>query len=47
MEREIRLILVALRAKKFGRDLLLELQYEDSDTDFIAQMLAQKDAAQY
>ena len=47
MERETRLILVALRAKKMGRDLLTELQYEDPESDFIAQMIAQKDAPQY
>ena len=28
-------------------DLLPELQYEDPESDFIAQMIAQKDAAQY
>ena len=47
MERDIRLVLVALRSKKMGRDLLTELQYEDPESDFIAQMIAQKDAAQY
>jgi hypothetical protein len=47
MERERRLVLMALRAKKLGRDLLKELQYDNPDEELIAQMLAQKDAAQY
>jgi hypothetical protein len=47
MERDIRLVLVALRSKRLGRDLLQELQYEDPEDDFIAQMIAQKDSAQY
>ncbi len=47
MERELRLVLVALRAKKLGKDLLVELQYEDPEDDLIAQMLAFKDASQY
>jgi hypothetical protein len=47
LERERRLVLLVLRAKKLGRDLLKELQYEDPDEELIAQMLAQKDAAHY
>lgn len=47
LEREIRLILVAFRAKLLGRDLYAELQYEDPDEEFIAQILAQKDAQTY
>lgn len=47
LERELRLILVAFRAKKLGRDLYAELQYEDPEEDFIAQILAQKDAPAY
>jgi len=42
-EREIRLVLMALRAKKLGRDLLKELQFEDLSDDFVAYILAQKD----
>lgn len=47
LEREIRLILVAFRAKALGRDLYAELQYEDPDEELIAQILAQKDAQTY
>jgi len=47
LEREVRLIMVAFRAKKLGRDIYKELQYEDPEEDLIAQILAQKDAAEY
>ncbi|MEI8365704.1 MAG: DUF2764 family protein [Parachlamydiaceae bacterium] len=47
LEREMRLMMVAFRAKKIGRDLYTELQYEDPQEDFIAQILAQKDAQDY
>lgn len=47
MERERRLVLMGLRAKKLNRDLLKELQYENPDEELVAQMLAQKDAPQY
>lgn len=47
LERELRLILVAFRAKKLGKDIYKELQYEDPEEDFIAQILAQKDAPSY
>lgn len=43
MERELRLILVGFRAKKLGRDLLKELQYENPEEEIVAQILAQKD----
>lgn len=46
-ERELRLVFTAFRAKKLGRDLSTELQYEDPEEDLIAQMLAQKDAKVY
>ena len=46
-ERELRLVLTAFRAKKMGRDLSVELQYEDPEEDLIAQMLAQQDAESY
>jgi len=44
LEREIRLILTALRAKKIKRDLLSELQFEDLKDDFVEYILAQIDA---
>lgn len=47
LERELRLILVAFRAKKLGRDIYKELQYEDPEEEIIAQILAQKDAPVY
>lgn len=46
-EREWRLVFTAFRAKKLGRDISVELQYEDLDEDLIAQILAQKDAKTY
>jgi Protein of unknown function (DUF2764) len=46
-ERECRLVLLALRAKKLGRDIVKELQFEDPTDPFVAQILAQKDAADY
>lgn len=47
LERDLRLILVAYRAKKLGRDIFKELQYENPEDEIVAQILAQKDAAQY
>lgn len=46
-ERELRLVVTAFRAKKLGRDLRVELQYEDPEEDLIAQLLAQQDAISY
>lgn len=46
-EREWRLVFIGFRAKKLGRDLNVELQYENPEEDLIAQMLAQKEAKQY
>lgn len=46
-EREWRLVLLGFRAKKLGRDLLTELQYEDPNDDLVAQILAQKDSRTY
>lgn len=43
-EREWRLVFLALRAKKFGKDLLSELQFEDPNDEFTMQILSQKDA---
>lgn len=47
LERELRLVLAAFRAKKLGRDIYAELQYEDPEEDLIAQILAQKDSPTY
>lgn len=47
LEREIRLILTALRAKTMQRDLVRELQFEDPTDPFIAALLAQKDAVDF
>lgn len=46
-ERELRLVMTAFRAKKLGRDLNVELQYENPEEDLIAQLLAQQDAKTY
>ncbi len=42
-ERELRLVITALRAKKLNRDILKELQFEDFKDDFVAYIIAQKD----
>jgi Protein of unknown function (DUF2764) len=47
IERELRLVLTAFRAKKLGRSLSVELQYEDPEEELIAQLLAQQDATTY
>lgn len=46
-ERDLRLVLVGLRAKRLGWNLMSELQYEDPQDDLVAQMLAQKDSPEY
>jgi len=46
-ERELRLVLVALRAKKADRDLVRELQFEDPHDPFIAAIIAQRDMAEF
>lgn len=46
-EREWRLIMVGFRAKKLGRNIDVELQYEDPTDPIVAQILAQKDAKNY
>jgi len=43
-ERKWKALLAGYRAKKFGIDLVLALQYEDFCDPFIAEILAQKDA---
>jgi len=46
-ERELRLVLLAIRAKVLGRDLLQELQFEDLTDPLVLQILSQKDAETY
>lgn len=46
-ERGLRLVLVAFRAKKMDRDILVELQYENTDDALVAQILSQKDMKTY
>jgi len=43
-ERAWRLVLTGLRAKKLGRKVEKEIQFEDPNDDLIAQLLAQKDS---
>lgn len=46
-QREMRLVLAALRAKKISRDIVKELQFEDFTDPIVAHILAQKDADDY
>ncbi len=46
-ERNLRLILTGFRAKKLGRNLIQELQYEDPTDPIVSQMIAQKDAPHF
>lgn len=46
-ERELRLVMAALRAKEFRRDVAKELQFEDFTDPFVAEILAQKEASEY
>lgn len=46
-EREWRLVLLALRSKRTGRDPARELLFEDFSDPIVAQILAQKDAEDY
>lgn len=46
-ERNWRLVMLGLRAKEIGRDVLRELQFEDFSDPIVAQILAQKDAENY
>lgn len=46
-ERDLRLVLLGLRAKRLGWNLMNELQYEDPHDDLVAQMIAQKDSPDY
>ncbi|HEV7737370.1 MAG TPA: DUF2764 family protein [Chlamydiales bacterium] len=47
LEREIRLTMTALRAKRFHRDILRELQFEDPTDPLVADIIAQKDTPEY
>jgi hypothetical protein len=47
LEREIRLILTALRSKAAERDMVRELQFEDPYDPMVADILAQKEAPDY
>jgi hypothetical protein len=42
-ERNVRLILLALRSKKYNRDISKELQFEDFKDPLVANILSQKD----
>lgn len=46
-EKQLRLILTALRAKDYNRNIAQELQFEDPNEPFIAYILAQKDMASF
>lgn len=43
-ERDYRLVLSALRAKKLRKDIVRELQFEDMTDDLVAYIIAQKDS---
>lgn len=43
-ERELRLVTTAFRAKKLGRDLSVEFQYEDPEEELIGQLLAEQES---
>jgi len=44
-ERALRLVLLGYRSKKLGRDLDVELQYEDTSDDLVMQILIQRDSS--
>lgn len=44
-DREWRLVFTAMRAKKLGRDLLRELQFEDPLDSMVAELLVQKESS--
>jgi len=46
-QRDMRLVIVGFRAKKLGKDVVEELQYEDPTDPIVAQILAQKDVPSY
>jgi hypothetical protein len=45
-EREVRLLLLAYRAKRLGRDIQVELKYEDPTDPFVSYLIASKDMPQ-
>lgn len=47
LQREMRLVLLALRAKKAERNVAQELQYEDFTDPIVAHILAQKDTPEF
>lgn len=47
LERDLKLVLTAFRAKQLGRNIYEELRYENPQEEMVAQILAQKDAPQY
>ena len=47
LQRDMRLVLAAIRAKKMDRDIVKELQFEDFTDPLVAQILAQKDMDTY
>jgi len=46
-EHDWRLVMMGLRSKMIGRDLLQELQYEDTNNPVVDSLIAQKDAKEY
>lgn len=46
-EQELQIVLSAFRAKKLGRDIIRELQFEDPENPLVVQIIAQKDSAEY
>lgn len=46
-ERELRLVLSALRAKEAKKDILVEFQFEDPQDPFVREILVQKDASDF
>lgn len=46
-ERSWRLVMIAVRAKAMGRDVVKELQFEDLNDPLVLQILAQRDAPKY
>lgn len=46
-ERSWKLVMLAVRAKEFGRDITKELQFEDFTDSLVAEVLAQRDSSSY
>lgn len=47
LERESRLVMMAFRAKRYNRDLINELQFEDPNDEIVAEIISQKDAPSF